>query len=71
MQSRLTCVVLCAGKGTRIYPFSRTVPKVMVLVGKKPVLWYVIQYWKQYADDFVFVVGYKKKQVIKYEKTSR
>lgn len=38
----------------------------MIEVNKKPILKYVIDYWKDYTKDFVFVVGYKKDQVINY-----
>lgn len=64
----LKCVVLCAGKGTRILPYSKDVPKVMLEVDNQPILCYVIDYWKQFTNDFIFVVGYKKEQVIDYVK---
>ena len=51
------CVVLCAGRGVRITPYSEKIPKVMVKIKKKPVLRYVIDYWKDYTDDFTFIVG--------------
>jgi glucose-1-phosphate thymidylyltransferase len=38
----------------------------MIEINKKPILKYVIDYWKDYTKDFVFVVGYKKDQVINY-----
>ena len=63
---KVKCVVLCAGKGLRIFPNSEYIPKVMIEINKKPVLEYVIEYWKRYADGFIFVVGYKKEQVIEY-----
>lgn len=62
----LICVVLCAGRGLRITPYSETMPKVMIKIKDKPVLGYVIDYWKNYTNNFIFVVGYKKEQVIDY-----
>lgn len=38
----------------------------MIEVNNKPTLGYVIDYWKKYTNDFVFVVGYKKEKVINY-----
>jgi len=38
----------------------------MVEVNRKPILKYVIDYWKEYVSEFIFVVGYKKEQVIDY-----
>lgn len=64
----LKCVVLCAGKGTRIRAYSEDVPKVMLESDNQPILRYVINYWKQFTNDFIFVVGYKKEQVIDYVK---
>lgn len=64
----LKCVVLCAGKGTRIMPYSEDVPKVMLELDDRPIISYVIDYWKQFTNDFIFVVGFKKEQVIDYVK---
>ncbi len=62
----LKCVVLCAGEGRRILPDSLAKPKVMIEIRNKPILLYVVEYWKRYTDDFIFVVGYKKEQVIEF-----
>ena len=40
----------------------------MLELDNKPILGYVIDYWKQFIKDFIFVVGYKKEQVIDYAK---
>ncbi len=64
----LKCVILCAGNGERILPFSSEKTKVMIKINEKPILGYVIDYWKEYTKDFVFVVGYKKDQIINYVK---
>ena len=61
-----TCVVLCAGRGNRLLPFSLEKPKAMLEIKEKPILSYVIDYWKRYTDSFVFVVRYKKEEIIKY-----
>jgi len=62
----LKCVVLCAGEGRRIRPESSDKAKVMLEIKNKPVLSYVVDYWQRYARDFIFVVGYRKGQVIEY-----
>ncbi|MCK4649183.1 NTP transferase domain-containing protein, partial [bacterium] len=61
---RLKCVVLCAGGGRRAFPLSRDKAKVMIPVKKKPILDYVVNYWKRFTNDFIFVVKYRKEQVI-------
>lgn len=63
----LSCVVLCAGKGSRLLS-SRGEPKAMVKINNKPILGYIIDYWKHFTDDFIFVVGYKKEEIIKFAK---
>ncbi|MFP3871311.1 MAG: sugar phosphate nucleotidyltransferase [Candidatus Aenigmatarchaeota archaeon] len=60
------CVVLCAGKGTRLRPHSERLPKVMLPLKGRPLLAYVIEYWAQYTTEFIFVVGYKKEKVIDF-----
>jgi len=64
----LTCLVICAGKGTRILPYSKEIPKAMISLNKKPILHYVIDYWKEYTKNFVFIVGYQKNHIINYAK---
>jgi len=63
----IKCVILCAGKGTRLN--KPELPKSMVLVKNKHVISYIIDYWKQFTNDFIFVVGYKKEILIEYVKT--
>ncbi len=64
----MKCVILCAGKGTRIIPYSKETSKVMIKVNDKPLLHYIIEYWKQFTNEFIFVVGYKKDSIISYVK---
>ena len=64
----LTCLVICAGKGTRILPYSKEIPKSMIFIDKKPILYYIVDYWKKYTKNFVFIVGYKKDSIVKYAK---
>jgi dTDP-glucose pyrophosphorylase len=67
--TNLKCIVLCAGKGTRMAPLSLEKQKVMLCVNEKPILKYVIDYWKQYTTDFIFIVRYKKEDVVSYVKS--
>ena len=64
----LKCIVLCAGRGSRILLHSKNLPKVMLKIDNQPILRYAVNYWKQFTNDFIFVVGYKKEQVIDYVK---
>ncbi len=66
---KTTCVILAAGKGTRAYPATIDMPKVILPIHGVPAIKYVIDFWTPLADDFIFVVGYKKEMVIDYVKT--
>ncbi len=65
----LKCIILAAGRGSRLLTLTENDPKPMVNVAEKPILDHVINYWKQYTNDFVFVVNYKKEKIIDYVKT--
>lgn len=63
------CVILAAGEGRRLSSFLEDKAKAMIEIRGKPLLAYVIDYWKEVADEFTFVVKYKKEQIIDYVKT--
>ena len=51
-------VLFCGGLGTRIREYSEAVPKPMIPIGHEPVLWHVMQYYRQYGHrDFVLCMG--------------
>jgi len=60
-------VILAAGEGQRLRPFTVTKPKAMLFVADKPILAYVIESLAQNGiRDIVLVVGYKKEQIFDY-----
>jgi glucose-1-phosphate cytidylyltransferase len=53
-------VLFCGGLGTRIRDVSESIPKPMIPVGDKPILWHLMQYYSQFGQtDFVLCLGYK------------
>jgi glucose-1-phosphate cytidylyltransferase len=53
-------VLFCGGQGMRLRDYSEEVPKPMVPVGNRPVLWHVMKYYAQYGHtDFILALGYK------------
>ncbi|MDY7081931.1 MAG: nucleotidyltransferase family protein, partial [Halobacteria archaeon] len=62
----MKAVVLAAGEGTRLRPFTDNKPKALVEVGGKPLLSYCFDVLKPYVDEFVVTVGYKKEKIIEY-----
>lgn len=62
----LKCVILCAGSGSRLHPLSAEIPKAMILLNNQPIIQYVIDYWKQYTNDFIFIVKHQKEHIIEF-----
>ena len=53
-------VLFCGGLGTRIRDYSENIPKPMIPIGGKPIIWHLMSYYSQYGHkDFVLCLGYK------------
>ena len=53
-------VLFCGGLGTAIRDYSENIPKPMIPIGDKPILWHLMNYYSQYGHrDFVLCLGYK------------
>src|SRR5437762_12097668 len=51
--------ILCGGRGTRLQAHSPTIPKPLVEIGGRPILWHVMQiYIAQGVRRFVLCLGY-------------
>jgi len=65
----MKAVVLAAGEGKRLRPFTETMPKVMLPVGNKPILEHVFDSLKKAGiSEIIAVVGYKKEVIMEYFK---
>lgn len=63
----MIAVVLAAGEGSHLKPFTITRPKVMIPVGNKPILEYVITALRESGIiDIIMVVGYKREKIMDY-----
>ncbi len=59
--------VLAGGEGTRLRPYTYSVPKPMLMLGGKPILQYVIENLKRCGmRDIILTVGYAHEQVSDY-----
>jgi len=52
-------VLFCGGQGMRLREFSDKIPKPMVPIGYRPILWYIMKYYAHYGHrDFILCLGY-------------
>ncbi len=57
-------VIFCGGQGLRMREASDVVPKPMVPIGNRPVLWHVMKYYAHFGfTDFVLCLGYKAEAI--------
>ena len=60
-------VLFCGGLGTRLRDFSENVPKPMVNIGYRPMLWHVMKYYAHFGHkDFILCLGYKADVIKNY-----
>lgn len=60
MNSDIPVVLLCGGYGTRIREASERLPKAMVDIGGRPILWHIMKIYSHYGfRRFVLCLGYK------------
>jgi len=53
-------VLFCGGAGMRLRGYADDVPKPMVTIGSRPVLWHVMKYYAHFGHkDFILCLGYK------------
>jgi glucose-1-phosphate cytidylyltransferase len=60
-------VLFCGGFGMRMREFSEAIPKPMVPIGYRPILWHVMKYYAHYGHkDFILCLGYKADVIKSY-----
>src|SRR2546430_13361955 len=60
-------VLFCGGMGMRMREYSEAVPKPMVPIGYRPILWHVMKYYAHYGhNDFILCLGYKADAIKQY-----
>ena len=65
-------VILAGGFGTRLSEYTNLIPKPMVKINNKPIIYYIMKHFSNYGfDEFYIALGYKGKIIKKYfEKNS-
>jgi glucose-1-phosphate cytidylyltransferase len=62
-------VILAGGLGTRLSEYTKLIPKPMVKVNNKPILYYIMKHFSNYGyKDFYVLLGYKGKVIRNYFK---
>lgn len=65
-------VILAGGLGTRLSEYTKTIPKPMVEIKKKPILIYIMEHFARYGyTDFYIALGYKAEVIIDYFKKNK
>jgi glucose-1-phosphate cytidylyltransferase len=60
-------VLFCGGLGTRLREHSDTIPKPLVNIGVRPILWHLMRWYAHYGHtDFVLALGYRGDMVREY-----
>ena len=53
-------VLFCGGLGTRLREYSDTIPKPLVPVGDRPIIWHLMKYYAHYGHkEFILCLGFK------------
>jgi glucose-1-phosphate cytidylyltransferase len=60
-------VLFCGGLGMRMRDYSEDIPKPMVPIGYRPILWHVMKYYAHYGHkEFILCLGYKADVIKNY-----
>ena len=60
-------VILAGGLGTRLSEYTESIPKPMVSIGGKPILWHIMNTYAKFSHkDFYIAAGYKSEIIKEY-----
>jgi glucose-1-phosphate cytidylyltransferase len=60
-------VIFCGGLGMRLRDYSDKVPKPLVPLGYRPIVWHVMKYYAHYGHkDFILCLGYMGDRIKEY-----
>jgi glucose-1-phosphate cytidylyltransferase len=66
-----TVAILCGGRGTRLQEHTQSIPKPLVEIGGRPIVWHVIQIYAAHGfRDFVLCTGYRGELVERFAAAS-
>ncbi|HWL64103.1 MAG TPA: sugar phosphate nucleotidyltransferase [Steroidobacteraceae bacterium] len=60
-------VLFCGGLGTRLREHSDTIPKPLVNIGPRPIVWHLMRYYAHFGHkDFILALGYRGDMIKQY-----
>ena len=60
-------VLFCGGLGTRLRDYGDSLPKPLVPIGYRPILWHVMRYYAHYGHkEFILCLGYRADAIKRY-----
>jgi glucose-1-phosphate cytidylyltransferase len=60
-------VIFCGGFGVRMGEETRKIPKPMITVGDRPILWHIMKWYAAWGHtDFILCLGYKAESIKEY-----
>ena len=60
-------VLFCGGLGMRLREYADNIPKPMVPIGYRPILWHVMKYYAHFGHrDFILCLGYRADAIKHY-----
>lgn len=60
-------VLFCGGQGMRLREFSEKIPKPMVPIGYRPIIWYIMKYYAHFGHkDFILCLGHQADSIKNY-----
>ena len=66
-EPHMKVVLFCGGLGMRLRDYSESIPKPMVPIGYRPILWHLMKYYAHFGHkDFILCLGYKADVIKNY-----
>ena len=64
-------IILAGGEGTRLAELTKIIPKPLIKIGEKPIIWHIMKIYSSHGiNNFIICLGYKggllKKELSKY-----
>lgn len=60
-------VLFCGGLGTRLREYSETIPKPLVDIGYRPIMWHLMKYYAHFGHkEFILCLGYRSDLIKEY-----